>query len=99
MLRLSSPVQDYRREAFGAPKWGTVNVCSSVSTSQGDPKVSRRSPSVSLTSAFTFYAIMNELAYRMLLALIGDVYEGLPLVHLRKHETALIAEFYAHPIT
>jgi len=40
---------------------------------------------------------MNELVYRTSLALIGDVYEGLPWVHLRKHETALIAEFYAFP--
>jgi len=41
---------------------------------------------------------MNELVYRMLLALIGDVYEGPPWVHLRKHETALIAECYAFPV-
>ncbi len=42
------------------------------------------------TSVLTF----DELAYRMLLALIRDQYDGSPLDRLRDHETQMIAEFY-----
>lgn len=41
------------------------------------------------TSVLTF----DELAYRLLLALIRDKYSGSPLDQLRKNEQALIAEF------
>ncbi len=43
-----------------------------------------------LTSALTF----DELAHRMLLALIRDVYTGSPLDVLRKDERRIIAEFF-----
>lgn len=42
------------------------------------------------TSALTF----DELAYRMLLALIRDNYSGAPLDRLRQQTAAMIAEFY-----
>lgn len=42
------------------------------------------------TSALTF----DELAYRMLLALIRDKYDGSPLDRLRQNPTNMIAELY-----
>lgn len=42
------------------------------------------------TSALTF----DELAYRMVLALIRDKYTGSPLDRLRQHTSVMIAEFY-----
>ncbi|MFP4394663.1 MAG: type II toxin-antitoxin system VapC family toxin [Anaerolineales bacterium] len=44
--------------------------------------------------AYTSVLTFDELAYKMLLALISDTYPGSPLDHLRDRETALIAEFY-----
>lgn len=43
------------------------------------------------TSALTF----DELAYRMLLALIRDKYGGSPLDRLRKNTATMISEFYS----
>ncbi len=45
-------------------------------------------------SAYTSVLTCDELAYRMLLALIGDHYGGSPLDKLRDQEASMIAEFY-----
>ena len=44
--------------------------------------------------AYTSVLAFDELAYRMLLALIRDRYPGSPLERLRNQEGQLIAEFY-----
>lgn len=44
--------------------------------------------------AYTSVLTFDELAYKMLLALISDTYPGSPLEHLRDRETKMIAEFY-----
>jgi predicted nucleic acid-binding protein len=44
--------------------------------------------------AYTSVLTFDELAYRMLLALIRDRYGGSPLERLRDQEAQLIAEFY-----
>jgi len=45
-------------------------------------------------TAFTSVLAFDELAYRLLLALIRDHYDGSPLDRLREHEEKLIGEFY-----
>ena len=45
-------------------------------------------------AAYTSVLTFDELAYRMLLALIRDRYGGSPLDRLRADEAAMIAEFY-----
>jgi predicted nucleic acid-binding protein len=45
---------------------------------------------IAYTSTLTF----DELAYRLLLALIKDNYSGSPLDYLRKNEVKAMAEFY-----
>lgn len=44
--------------------------------------------------AFTSVLTFDELAFRMLLALIRDTYSGSPLDRLRNDEVKMIAEFY-----
>jgi len=44
--------------------------------------------------AYTSVLTFDELAYRLLLALIGDRYSGSPLEHLRANEAQMIAECY-----
>lgn len=44
--------------------------------------------------AYTSVLTFDELAYRLLLALIRDHYEGSPFEHLRDEEEKIIAEFY-----
>jgi predicted nucleic acid-binding protein len=44
--------------------------------------------------AYTSVLTFDELAYKLLLALIRDHYAGSPLDHLRDQEEQLIAEFY-----
>jgi len=44
--------------------------------------------------AYTSVLTFDELAYRMLLALIRDKYAGSPLDLLRDHEAQMIADFY-----
>jgi predicted nucleic acid-binding protein len=44
--------------------------------------------------AYTSVLTFDELAYRMLLALIRDHYGGSPLAQLRDNEARMIAEFY-----
>jgi predicted nucleic acid-binding protein len=44
--------------------------------------------------AYTSVLTFDELAYRMLLALIRDQYGGSPLEHLRDNEEQMIAQFY-----
>ena len=44
--------------------------------------------------AYTSVLTFDELAYRILLALIRDQYDGSPLDQLRNHEAQMIAEFY-----
>ena len=46
--------------------------------------------------AYTSVLTFDELAFRMLLALIRDRYDGSPLDWLRKNEHDMIAEFYPH---
>jgi predicted nucleic acid-binding protein len=45
-------------------------------------------------TAFTSVLTFDELAYRLLLALIRDRHEGHPLDHLRSNEVELIATYY-----
>lgn len=45
-------------------------------------------------SAYTSVLTFDELAYRLLLALVRDHYGGSPLDHLRKEEEKIIAQFY-----
>ena len=45
-------------------------------------------------TAFTSVLTFDELAYRLLLALIRDHHEGHPLDHLRSNEAELIATYY-----
>lgn len=47
--------------------------------------------------AFTSVLMFDELAYRLLLALIRDAYGGSPLDQLRNHEPELLSEF-ASPV-
>lgn len=49
--------------------------------------------------AYTSVLTFDELAYRLLLALIKDHYGGSPLDHLREEEEKLIAEFAPRIIT
>lgn len=44
--------------------------------------------------AYTSVLTFDELAYRMLLALIRDRYDGSPLDRLRDNEAQMVAEFY-----
>jgi predicted nucleic acid-binding protein len=44
--------------------------------------------------AFTSVLTFDELAYRLVLALIRDYYGASPLDHLRKNEEKMIAQFY-----
>ena len=44
--------------------------------------------------AYTSVLTFDELAYRMLLALIRDRYDGSPLERLRDNEAPMIAQFY-----
>jgi len=44
--------------------------------------------------AFTSVLTFDELAYRLILALIRDHYGASPLEHLRKNEEKMIAQFY-----
>lgn len=44
--------------------------------------------------AYTSVLTFDELAYRMLLALIRDQYDGSPLDRLRDNEAQMVAEFY-----
>ena len=44
--------------------------------------------------AYTSVLTFDELAYRGLLGLIRDHFEGSPLDHLRKHEVQMISRFY-----
>jgi predicted nucleic acid-binding protein len=44
--------------------------------------------------AYTSLLTFDELAYRMLLALIRDKYDGSPLERLWREESQMIAEFY-----
>jgi predicted nucleic acid-binding protein len=44
--------------------------------------------------AYTSVLTFDELAYRMLLALIRDHYDGSPLEQMRNNEAQMIAEFY-----
>jgi len=44
--------------------------------------------------AYTSVLTFDELAYRLLLALIRERYDGSPLDHLRDHKGQVIAEFY-----
>ena len=44
--------------------------------------------------AYTSVLTFDELAYRMLLALIRDQYDGSPLEQLRDNEEQMIAQFY-----
>jgi predicted nucleic acid-binding protein len=48
--------------------------------------------------AFTSVLTFDELAYRLILALIKDHYDGSPLDNLRENEEKLISEF-AQPVT
>ena len=44
--------------------------------------------------AYTSVLTFDELAYRLLLALIREHYPGSPLNHLRNNESQMIAQFY-----
>jgi predicted nucleic acid-binding protein len=46
--------------------------------------------------AYTSVLTFDELAYRLLLALIRDHHSGSPLDNLRQNETDLIAAYYPH---
>ncbi len=45
-------------------------------------------------NAYTSVLTFDELAYRLLLALIKDKYGGSPLEQLRQNETEMMAKFY-----
>jgi predicted nucleic acid-binding protein len=45
-------------------------------------------------TAYTSSLTFDELAYRLLLALIKDKYGGSPLDHLRQNEPGMMTEFY-----